>query len=132
MNKPERVFDPQVQYRELDIFKIVGIVWEIAWKCFGFSGNYLGIFWRMFLGQLFWKNSLVGIFGRKMFRRNFWEEFLGRIFWGGILALLKSATLRSWINRYTRLSNSRQKSSTCSYLSLPVYLSPHIIIGTFL
>ena len=52
MNKPERVFDPQVQYRELDIFKIVGIVWEIAWKCFGFSGKYLGIFWD-FLENVF-------------------------------------------------------------------------------
>ena len=83
MNKPERVFDPQVQYRELDIFKFVGIVWEIAWKCFGFSGNYLGIFWD-FLENVFGAIVLEEFFGwnfwKELFRRNFWKELFRRNF----------------------------------------------------
>ena len=51
-NKPERVFDLQVRYRELDILKIRNF-WEIVWKFFGFSGIFGGIFLDIFGGFSF-------------------------------------------------------------------------------
>ena len=46
-NKPKRVFGLQVRCRELDVFKILEIFWEIDWKFFGFFGYFLrGFFWR--------------------------------------------------------------------------------------
>ena len=39
----------QVRCRELDIFKILEIFWEIVWKFFGgIFWNFLGIFWEEF------------------------------------------------------------------------------------
>ena len=65
----------KVRYRELDIFKILGILWEF--------------FWRRFFG---------GIILEEFFARNFSEDDFGKIFFqrnslGGILTLLKSAKL---------------------------------------
>ena len=60
-NKPERVFGLQVRCRELDIFKILEIVWEIVWKFFWFFGE---IFSRIFRGDFFWRIFFGGIFSK--------------------------------------------------------------------
>ena len=52
----------KVRYRELDIFKILGILWEF--------------FWRRFFG---------GIILEEFFARNFSEEDFGKIFFRGII-----------------------------------------------
>ena len=66
INKPERVFGLQVQWREWDTFKILEIFWEFLY----ISGNFLGFFWRIFFGGIFWEKFLGGFF---------WEDFLGGI-----------------------------------------------------
>ena len=91
-------FGLQVRCRGLDIFKILGMFWELVWKTFRFFG---GIFWKFFANLLeifcedfFWRKFFGGIFcgeifcedffGR-IFGRIFWEEFFRRNFLGGVI-----------------------------------------------
>ena len=103
MNKPERVFGPQVRCRNLDIFKIknflrncLSIFWLFSRVLGGILLIFLGIFRRIFFGGLFWKDFfggifLEGFFWKDFFGENFMEEFFGgffgRIFLGGIICL---------------------------------------------
>ena len=66
-NKPERVFSLQVRCRELDIFKILEIFWEIFWNLFGI----FWIFWNFF-GGIFWENFFERIFRRIVFGGILW------------------------------------------------------------
>ena len=39
-NKPEKVFGLQVRCKELDIFKVSEIFWEIFWNFFGLFADF--------------------------------------------------------------------------------------------
>ena len=68
----------------MDIFKILGIFWEIVRKFFGFFGIFGGIFWEFygnFLEDFFCRNAYGGIFLGGFF----WEKFFGRIFLRGLI-----------------------------------------------
>ena len=61
---PKGFFGLQVRWRELDIFRILEIYWEIVLK-------FLGIFWELFV------NFLGGFLGEIL-----WEELLSRNYQG--------------------------------------------------
>ena len=77
-DKPKMAFGLQMQCRELDIFKISGIFWEIDRKFFGFFGNFFGgFFWgRTFFGGFFGRNYLVEINKELKFLSRFWGNFV--------------------------------------------------------
>ena len=85
-----------MRYRELDIFKILGIFLEIVLNFWDFLGKFFRIFGRNFLG--IFEKILEDFFGR-----NVLSEIFARILFGGIY-LEESFWRRICLSRFWFLS----------------------------